>query len=68
MCVKSDFRNGFFVLHKVAIGAQKYSAWYDNQGNFLAAERIGKGWVAYPVTEKQVKVRAALQKIGLRHK
>lgn len=67
MCVKSDFR-GFFVLHNVTIGAQKYSAWYDDQGKLLAAERIGKGWKAYPVTEKQVKVRAELQKIGLRHK
>lgn len=68
MCAKSDFRNGFFVLHKVTIGAQKYSAWYDDQGKLLTAEQIGKGWTAYPVTEKQVKVRAELQKIGLRHK
>jgi hypothetical protein len=36
----SKFPDGSFVLHKVMLGTQKYSAWFHKDGTLKDAERI----------------------------
>ena len=49
------FSTGGFVVHKVYIsGSQcKFSAWYDENGKLVDAERIDARGVSYPATTKQ---------------
>jgi hypothetical protein len=35
----SRFHDGGFVIHKVRLGAGRYSAWFDREGRLLDAER-----------------------------
>lgn len=56
MLQKADFPSGGFVLHKIKIigSISKFSAWYDAQGNLLAAERIDRKWRSVQPSEQQL--------------
>lgn len=46
------FSTGGYCLHKIPVGASRYSAWFDASGTLQDAERKGRlrGYpVAYPV-------------------
>lgn len=58
------FPNGDFVLHKVDVSGQKYSAWFTGGGVLLDAERIGKNGVTYAVPHRHKNVRAILRIVG----
>ena len=59
----SVFYRGGFVVHRVYIGGSKcrFSAWYDENGNFLDGERIDARNRAMPATPAQ---REALAKLS----
>lgn len=44
MLQKQDFSTGGFVMHKIKIigSESRFSAWYDKDGNLVAAERIDR--------------------------
>ena len=67
MIQHSKFNNGGFVLHKIPVNGQTYSAWYDKDGKLLDAERTTNHKVSH-VSVKYTQVRAELQKVGNRYK
>lgn len=60
----SKFPDGGFVLHKVDVSGQKYSAWFTETGVLLDAERIGRNGVTYAVPHRNKNVRAMLKIVG----
>jgi hypothetical protein len=62
------YSDGSFVLHKIEINGNKYSAWFDKAGNVTAAERFSKDnqkTFNVPLT-KQKNIAAELTRIGQR--
>lgn len=65
----APFGDGTFVLHKIELNGQKYSAWYNKDGTVYSAERFSKdGQKTFNVPlSKQPNVVQQLNKIGRRY-
>lgn len=63
----AQFQGGGFVLHKVPVGQQTYSAWFNHDGSLSGAERTTNHKVSH-VPDRQRLVRAELQKVGDRYR
>jgi len=61
------FETGGFVLHKIIINGQKYSAWFDVNGKILAAERIATNGTVMTVPSYHRHVLEEIHKIGQRY-
>jgi hypothetical protein len=64
----SQFATGGYVLHKVATGGRKYSAWFDAAGNLLDAERTDAPGRTVSVAARHTVIRARLAQIGRRYR
>jgi len=64
----SRFSDGCFVLHKIEIGRNKYSAWFGKDGTLFSAELVLQNGNTRDIGERQTEVRRQLQAIGNRYK
>jgi hypothetical protein len=61
-----DYYGGGFVLHKIMLGKQKYSARYQADGTLIDCERVTNGRTAN-VPLRYSRIRERLQTIGKRN-
>jgi hypothetical protein len=57
-----SFHDGSFVLHKIMLNGQKYSAWFNADGTFKDGERVLRDGSTRNVSVKHTIIRGELER------